>query len=112
VWLRRGAIDANEPPAQVRSRFHGCMDASRLPGKVGVEGTDDNPGMARLLSMKPNEVLSVQRQDRPLVGDRQLEQVFIGGSLLGLAGFLDRHHLMSESAEFFHHGKWEVLVSL
>lgn len=66
--------------------------------------------MPRVLPVKPEEVLSVQREDRALVRRRVRENGGVGDGATGVTHLVDRQHIVPGEPQRFDHGQREVLV--
>src|SRR5438045_3636341 len=68
--------------------------------------------MVRLLVVQPDEMLSIQRQNRASIGAIKLKHGFVRQRLIPFARFLDREHIMSQPAKLFDHRERKIFIGV
>jgi hypothetical protein len=99
-------------PVKIGTRFDRSVDSRSLRWIVRIVSANDDPGVLIALPVQPNEVPAIDRQYGSILIDCKLENLVIGRALIGSAPLLNRGDVMPEPAQFFHNGKWKILVGI
>jgi hypothetical protein len=91
-------VDAEEPTRQIVVDSYRLVDALGLGWEIGIEGAYDDARVDRRLLMQPNEVLSVQGQDRTHFCRCEEQDLGIGHSIPGITRFLNRQDIVPSLA--------------
>ena len=105
-------MDLEQLAVKVSDGRHGRMNIRRLPGKLAVNRTDNDPGMIGARAVEPDEVFSVQGKHDAIVGDGEFQHFFIGRPLFGFARLLDCHDIVAQTPQLLDNWEWEVLVGV
>src|ERR1039458_7680914 len=102
---------------QQLSRQHGLpgdglMNPLGLSVEVRVELANDDPGMCRLVQVKPDEMQTIQGQHRSLLACGKGQHFLVRQGLVSLAGFLNSQHVVAQRPQLFDDRHWEILVGI
>jgi hypothetical protein len=105
--------DADELVRQVRCGRKRVVNALRQARVVaGILRTGDDPLLRLTLSMKASEIRMIMRKQSTVVGGGISENFRILNPLASPTSFLDRPHVVSESAQFFDNRPREILIRI
>jgi hypothetical protein len=79
------------------------MNPARQRREIDIEGAHDNAGVSGLIVMQPDEVAQVQRDDRPALCDRKLQDVGIRNGPAGVAALAHGQGIVPQTPELDYH---------
>ena len=110
--LDRRTVDLEQLAVRVSGGRDGGVNIDRLPAKLAVNRTDDDPRMIGARAVESDEVFSVQGKHGAIVGDGKFQHFFIGRPLFGFARLLDRHDIMAQTPQLLDNREGEVFVGV
>jgi hypothetical protein len=89
-----------------------CVDPHGLAFAVGIFCTDNYAVMRGLLSVEPNEVASVPRDDCTSLRYREVQNLRVADSPIVAPRFAHGEHIMTEIAKRLHDFERKVLICI
>ena len=89
-------IDTNEATGHLRLRTYRFVHPPRQRNKIGIESADDDASVIRMILVKTNEMLAVEREQDAVFSAGKGQYVGIRSRTVRSARVLDRHDIVAQ----------------